>query len=100
MCHLHYCLTVVPIGAGRARLLMAHMSVLFCSVQVRFAFNVLLSAIYGFQVFYAYFLMMVFMTFNGYIIIAIIVGFFIGHLVVKCIKEPGIEPFQAETPCH
>lgn len=58
------------------------------------------SLLYAFQCFYAYFLMMVFMTYNGYFICAIIGGFFIGRFFVALVLPRTRSPISPQTPCH
>ena len=57
------------------------------------------AAAYAFQTFYAFFLMMVFMSYNGYFIVAMTLGFFTGHIMVSaCLpRQPLIKPGCA---CH
>jgi copper transporter 1 len=43
--------------------------------------RVILAALYAVQVFYSFFIMLLFMTYNGWIMLAVTVGAFIGYLV-------------------
>jgi len=43
--------------------------------------KIILAALYAIQVFYSFFIMLLFMTYNGWVMIAVAVGAFIGHLV-------------------
>lgn len=76
-----------------------------CLYRYSWIANILVSLLYGFQVFIAYFLMMVFMTFNGFFISAIIGGLAVGHFGVSLLKHErssfSFGPVATyETPCH
>jgi len=57
----------------------------------------LMSALYAFQVFYSFFLMLVFMTYNGYFMLAVVVGAFLGHLYFQ--KGPYGDA-ERSMSCH
>jgi Ctr copper transporter family len=58
-----------------------------------------LALLYGFQVFLAYFLMMIFMLFNGYFILAILAGFTLGKLLTLFLRHIS-GSYTYSTPCH
>jgi copper transporter 1 len=43
--------------------------------------HILKGALYGLQVFYSFFIMLLFMTYNGWVMIAVAVGAFLGYIV-------------------
>jgi len=49
---------------------------------------------YAVQVFYSFFIMLLFMTYNGYVMLAVAVGAFIGHLAF------GVESASKDASCH
>ncbi|KAF2674668.1 Ctr copper transporter [Microthyrium microscopicum] len=53
------------------------------------------AALYAVQVFYSFFIMLLFMTYNGYIMLAVAVGAFIGHLAFGA-KTPATK----SAACH
>ncbi|KFY53627.1 hypothetical protein V496_07430 [Pseudogymnoascus sp. VKM F-4515 (FW-2607)] len=53
------------------------------------------SALYAVQTFYAFMIMLLFMTYNGQVMIAVAVGAFIGHLAFA-----GATTSTRETACH
>ncbi|KFY42933.1 hypothetical protein V495_04274 [Pseudogymnoascus sp. VKM F-4514 (FW-929)] len=53
------------------------------------------SALYGVQTFYAFMIMLLFMTYNGQVMIAVGIGAFVGHLVFG-----GSTTATRETACH
>ncbi|KXL46524.1 MAG: hypothetical protein FE78DRAFT_30819 [Acidomyces sp. 'richmondensis'] len=52
------------------------------------------AALYGIQVFYSFFIMLLFMTYNGWIMLAVGVGAFLGYLVF-----PG-SSIEKSAACH
>ncbi|KAK4565319.1 copper transpport protein [Recurvomyces mirabilis] len=56
--------------------------------------KVVKAALYGIQVFYSFFIMLLFMTYNGWIMIAVGVGAFLGYLVF------GGGSIQKSAACH
>lgn len=54
------------------------------------------SVLYGFQVGYSFMLMLVFMTYNGWFMIAVVLGAMIG----KQIWGNGLEPEERTMACH
>ncbi|KFY05939.1 hypothetical protein V492_08227 [Pseudogymnoascus sp. VKM F-4246] len=53
------------------------------------------SALYAVQTFYAFMIMLLFMTYNGQVMIAVAVGAFVGHLAFG-----GSTTATRETACH
>ncbi|OBT95762.2 hypothetical protein VE01_06544 [Pseudogymnoascus verrucosus] len=53
------------------------------------------SALYGLQTFYAFMIMLLFMTYNGQVMIAVGIGAFVGHLAFG-----GATTATRETACH
>ncbi|OAA54748.1 CTR2 short splice, variant [Niveomyces insectorum RCEF 264] len=51
--------------------------------------------LYGLQNFYAFMIMLVFMTYNGWVMIAVSAGAFVGYLLFG-----GSTPATKETACH
>ncbi|KAF4213811.1 hypothetical protein CNMCM8980_005952 [Aspergillus fumigatiaffinis] len=43
--------------------------------------KIILAALYAVQVFYSFFIMLLFMTYNGFVMLAVAVGAFVGYLV-------------------
>lgn len=58
----------------------------------------LISAVYAFQVFYSFFLMLVFMTYNGYFMLAVVFGAFLGHLHFQ--KNKSYSDASRGMACH
>jgi len=56
--------------------------------------KVIKAALYAVQVFYSFFIMLLFMTYNGWIMLAVAVGAFIGHLSF------GAESATKDVACH
>lgn len=65
----------------------------------RMCYHFLKATIYAFQTFYAFTLMMIFMSYNGFFIVSMILGFFGGHLAIFMMKPTG-KSLRASTPCH
>lgn len=65
----------------------------------RMYYHFLKAAIYAFQTFYAFTLMMIFMSYNGFFIVSMTLGFFGGHLAISMMRPTG-KSIQASTPCH
>ncbi|KAL4755450.1 hypothetical protein BDW72DRAFT_1576 [Aspergillus terricola var. indicus] len=42
--------------------------------------KIIMAALYGVQVFYSFFIMLLFMTYNGFVMLAVAVGAFVGYL--------------------
>jgi copper transporter 1 len=57
----------------------------YCTVP--FYPRVLRAALYGSQVFVSFFLMLVFMTYNAYLILAVVLGASIGHFVFGAVMD-------------
>ncbi|KAK4156883.1 Ctr copper transporter family-domain-containing protein [Chaetomidium leptoderma] len=63
--------------------------------QVTRRAHVTKAALYGIQNFYAFMIMLIFMTYNGWVMIAVSVGAGLGYLVFG-----GNTPITKETACH
>jgi copper transporter 1 len=59
-----------------------------------------MASLYGFQTFYAFFLMMVFMTYNGFLIVAMTLGFFTGRWFILIWKPKDVCLIKPDTACH
>ncbi|KAL8419715.1 hypothetical protein RB594_002768 [Gaeumannomyces avenae] len=57
--------------------------------------HVLKAVLYGIQNFYAFMIMLIFMTYNGWVMIAVSFGAFLGYLLFG-----GSTPATKETACH
>ncbi|KAH6634087.1 Ctr copper transporter family-domain-containing protein [Chaetomium sp. MPI-SDFR-AT-0129] len=57
--------------------------------------HIIKAALYGVQNFYAFMIMLIFMTYNGWVMIAVSVGAGLGYLVFG-----GSTPVTKETACH
>ncbi|KAL2198977.1 Ctr copper transporter family-domain-containing protein [Corynascus similis CBS 632.67] len=57
--------------------------------------HIIKSVLYGIQNFYAFMIMLIFMTYNGWVMIAVSVGAGLGYLVFG-----GKTPLTKETACH
>ncbi|ELR10519.1 hypothetical protein, variant [Pseudogymnoascus destructans 20631-21] len=57
--------------------------------------KVVRSALYGLETFYAFMIMLLFMTYNGQVMIAVGIGAFVGHLAFG-----GATTATRETACH
>lgn len=57
--------------------------------------HIIKAILYGIQNFYAFMIMLVFMTYNGWVMIAVSVGAAVGYLVFG-----GSTPVTKETACH
>ncbi|KKA28635.1 hypothetical protein TD95_001879 [Thielaviopsis punctulata] len=53
------------------------------------------AALYGIQNFYAFMIMLIFMTYNGWVMVAVSVGAFVGYLLFS-----ENAPVAKETACH
>ncbi|SPQ17883.1 2b127171-280e-4fcc-9934-7bc6719e1b6e [Thermothielavioides terrestris] len=63
--------------------------------QVSRRAHVVKAVLYGFQTFYAFMIMLIFMTYNGWVMIAVSVGAGLGYLMFG-----GRTPATKETACH
>jgi len=66
----------------RAGLLTGHTTLRPQDVSIPVPARVVRSLLYGFNVFLSFFLMLVFMTYNAYLILAVVLGAAIGHFVL------------------
>ncbi|KAE8548813.1 hypothetical protein EYB25_009194 [Talaromyces marneffei] len=57
--------------------------------------RVIMAALYAAQVFYSFFIMLLFMTYNGWVMISVAVGAFVGYLVFG-----GDAPVTKSAACH
>jgi len=64
-------------------------------VEVSKRAHVIKAALYAFQTFYAFMLMLLFMTYNGWVMLAMFIGSFLGYL-----SFGGGTPATKETACH
>lgn len=55
--------------------------------------------LYGIRAYVSYFLMMVFMTYNGYFMSSIIAGFFIGHFIISLMEPDKKSNSAIYPPC-
>ncbi|GAM41045.1 Ctr copper transporter family protein [Talaromyces pinophilus] len=57
--------------------------------------RVIMATLYAVQVFYSFFIMLLFMTYNGWVMISVAVGAFVGYLVFG-----GDAPATKSAACH
>lgn len=57
--------------------------------------RVIMATLYAVQVFYSFFIMLLFMTYNGWVMISVAVGAFVGYLVFG-----GDSPATKSAACH
>ncbi|KJR84865.1 solute carrier family 31 (copper transporter), member 1 [Sporothrix schenckii 1099-18] len=64
-------------------------------VDVNKRAHVTKAVLYGIQNFYAFMIMLVFMTYNGWVMLSVSIGAFVGYLLFG-----GATPVVKETACH